>query len=283
MDAVLIPASRQTLWGKLAVANFFLGGAGAGAYAVAALLARLEPAPLVRVASALGPLIVAAGFLAVALEAGRPLRGLNVFLRLGSSWMSREALAGAVFLLAAPLEFVKPLPAARAAAVAAALLLVVAHGFILARARGVAAWSMPLLPPLFAASGLVSGAGLLGVVAAAAGGPDVGLALGTAGLVVASALLWIAYLAWPGDAAFRSAVRPLRDGRAVLGLFAVGHVLPLVLLAVGAAAPAAQPAAAALGGVGILAGQLQAKARLVLRAGALRPISISTLTLPRPA
>jgi len=35
METELLAATRQTLWGRLAVANFFLGGTGAGLYVMA--------------------------------------------------------------------------------------------------------------------------------------------------------------------------------------------------------------------------------------------------------
>ncbi len=295
METILIPSSRQTLWGKPAVANFFLGGSGAGAYVVAAILSGFERAPLLWAASALGPLLVMAGLLAVALEAGRPFRGLYVLRKLSSSWMSRELLFGSIFLLAALLEFVKPAVASRVTATVAAILFALAQGFILGRAKGVAAWSAPVLPPLFVVSGLVAGAGLLLVALPVVGGQTARLTLGTAGLVVMSAVLWAVYLAWPGGSAFRSAGYPrgvptrkrgsrgwpLRTDHGLLGIFVVGHFLPLLMLALGFSLPAAAPLATALSGVGILLGQLQSKAWLILRAGTLRPITISSLRFGR--
>ncbi|MEK6530392.1 MAG: hypothetical protein AABZ48_05825, partial [candidate division NC10 bacterium] len=66
---------------------------------------------------------------------------------------------------------------------------------------------------------------------------------------------------------------------AVLGIFIVGHLLPLVLLVLGRRSPALAAAAASLAGVGILIGQLQAKARLILKMGVLRPITIASLAV----
>jgi hypothetical protein len=152
----------------------------------------------------------------------------------------------------------------------------------------VAAWSAPVLPPLFVVSGLVAGAGLLLVALPVVGGQGAGLTLGTAGLVVMSAVLWAVYLAWPGGPAFRSAGYPrrrrgwpLRTDNGLLGIFVVGHFLPLLMLALGFSLPAAAPLATALSGVGILLGQLQSKAWLILRAGTLRPITISNLRFGR--
>src|SRR5512146_640345 len=106
--ADMIPATRQRRWGLPAVANFGLGGVGAGFYVAAALAARLDAAPALTLASWLGPALVLAGFAAVAAEAGRPLRGARVLTRLASSWMSRELALGLLFAAAAGAELVAP-------------------------------------------------------------------------------------------------------------------------------------------------------------------------------
>jgi hypothetical protein len=122
---------------------------------------------------------------------------------------------------------------------------------------------------------------LLLVALPVVGGQTARLTLGAAGLVVMSAVLWAVYLAWPGGSAFRSATAPLRTDHGLLGIFVVGHFLPLLMLALGFSLPAAAPLATALSGVGILLGQLQSKAWLILRAGTLRPITISSLRFGR--
>src|SRR3972149_3283401 len=94
----LIPATPQRLWGKPAVANFALGGLGAGLYLAAVVEVWLGAPGAVNVASWLGPVLVLAGFVAVATEAGRPLRGPRVLTRLRTSWMSRAPGGGGVFL-----------------------------------------------------------------------------------------------------------------------------------------------------------------------------------------
>src|SRR5262245_57845524 len=113
----LIPATPQRLWGAPAVANFALGGLGAGFYATAVLAARFEASTTVSLAAWLGPLLVFAGFAAVATEAGRPLRGARGLARVRTSWMSRELVLGGVFAAAALAEWVTPSPTQRAAAV----------------------------------------------------------------------------------------------------------------------------------------------------------------------
>lgn len=280
MDAELLPAARQSLWGRLAAANFFLGGAGAGTYVVAAALSGFKFSPLLSGASVLGPGLILAGFLCVAAEAGRPPRGLFVLRKIGTSWMSRELWAGGAFVLAAATDLVRPHLGWRIAGTLAALLLVLAQGAILSRAKGVGAWNVPLMPSLFLVSALASGAGVLALALPLLGVAGVGeLPRVMAGLVVLSALVWAGYLAWPGDVAFRRATASFMVPSMVVGVFVAGHVIPLALL--GLAIEARVSLWSALAGVLVLLGQLQAKAWLILRAGELRPITIPSLRLRR--
>jgi formate-dependent nitrite reductase membrane component NrfD len=282
MDTELIPPVRQTLWGRLAVANFFLGGAGAGAYLVAVSLGGFSATPFARLALILGPLLVLAGFLSVAVEAGRPLRGTKVLRMAGTSWMSRESWVGGAFIALAALDFVAPWVGWRLAAAPVALLFVLAQGWVLSNCRGVLAWNVPILPLLFLASALVSGAGVLSLAAPLGSGDADRLQLAMAALILLSGFAWVVYSVWPGSRTFRQVAGGLRDDSAVLGIFIIGHLLPLVLLALGRRFPALTPVAAALAGVGILIGQLQAKARLILKMGVLRPITLNTPPHPRP-
>lgn len=282
MVVELIPAERQTLWGRLAVANFFLGGAGAGGYVVGVILWGLERTPVFALASVLGPLLVLSGFLCVALEAGRPLRGFRVLRRIRSSWMSRELWAGGLFIATAAADLFLPWGGFQIVALWAALLLLVAQGSILSEARGVAAWDSPLLPFVFVASGLVTGAGVLGIMAALLGGESARLIPTAAGLLLLSGGGWIGYLAWPGDAAFLGATASLRERRAHVGILGIGHALPLLLLLAAVWFPERSVGFLALGGVAMLIGALWAKAALVLRAGQFRPITLPTLSV-RPS
>lgn len=279
MDTELIPPVKQTLWGRLAVANFFLGGAGAGAYVVAVSLGGFSATAFARLALILGPLLVLAGFLSVAVEAGRPLRGTKVLRMAETSWMSRESWVGGAFIALAALDFVAPWAGWRLAAAPVALFFVLAQGWVLSNCRGVLAWNVPILPLLFLASALVSGAGVLSLAAPLGSGDADRLPLAMAALILLSGFAWVAYSVWPGNRTLRQVAGGLRDDSAVLGIFIIGHLLPLVLLALGRRFPALTSMAAALAGVGILIGQLQAKARLILKMGVLRPITIAGLAV----
>jgi hypothetical protein len=190
--------------------------------------------------------------------------------------MSRELWAGGALSVLALADLVRPFVLFRGGAALAALLLALAQGAMLRQARGVSAWSARLILPLFLASALASGAGVVSVAH-----PFLGSGGGrtpggwTATLVALSLLAWVGYFTWPGDFAFRRATASLRARGTALGIFGVGHLLPLVLLTVGAWS--SSPVWSAPAGVAILLGQFQAKAWLILRAGELRPVTIRYL------
>lgn len=272
----VIPPPRQTLWGWPVVVNFFLGGLGAGWYIVATLAAGLERSPSVMAASWAAPVLVLAGFAAVAAEAGRPLRGPRVLTRLRTSWMSRELLVGIVFvsLVAADLAF--PLRLHRAQAVVAAVLLALAQGFMVRRARGVTAWDVPLMPLLFLLSALLSGSGAYLLFEALAGRSPIPAVIGvTLLLIVVAFVVWARYLAWTSETAYRRAIAPLREGRSAVVIDGAGYGLPLLLGLLALAAPAVAGPLVGLAGALLVAGQGYAKARLILAAGHLRPITLA--------
>jgi formate-dependent nitrite reductase membrane component NrfD len=276
----LLPAIAQTLWGWPAVLNFVLGGLGAGFYVMAAVTAA-APSPALRTAAWLGPLLVLGGFAAVAGEAGRPGRGPRVLARVRTSWMSRELWLGGAFALLAATGLLVDGPGPRGLATAAAVGLTLAQGEILRHARGVTVWAARPVPIIFLTSALVSGAGLL-VVLAAWRGQSLDPLLGAALVVlIAHVCAWSLLVAWSRDDAFRQGVRPLREGPAALGIVVGGCVLPSLLAAVAVALPRFGPPLAAAAGALMVAGQGLAKAVLVLRAGHLRPISLTLPPLPR--
>lgn len=270
---VLIPPVRQHLWGWPAVANFFLGGLGAGFYALAVLDARLGASPAVLLAAWLGPALVLGGFAAVAFEAGRPLRGIRVLARTGTSWMSRELVLGGAFAALALLEFVEPTAAARGLAAVFGLALAVAQGFIVRRARAVPAWDVGAVPLVFLASSLLSGAALLLAVEALGGRAARGDLLGVVLTLPALGLVvWLGYVTWSREPAFVRATERLRVGPHALTIVAGGYVAPFVCLALAVPFPALATPAALAAAVLVLAGQAWAKAYMILAAGELRAI-----------
>jgi formate-dependent nitrite reductase membrane component NrfD len=280
----LIPARRQALWGWPAVLNFALGGLGAGLYAVAVLAAGFGRSPAVTAAAWLGPLLVLAGFVAVATEAGRPFRGPRVLTRLGTSWMSRELWIGGAFVLFAVIDLAFPLRLHRALAVLAALALTIAQGFIVRRARGVTAWDVSLMPVLFLLSALISGAGLYLVIEVVSGRRPAGTQLaGVLVLLAAGLAAWSRYLRWSGAPAFAEAIAPLARGRAAWLIAGGGFAAPLALSALAVVLPTLARPVLLMAGALMAGGQCYAKARLILAAGQFRPITLAGLRVPTPA
>ncbi len=280
MDAQ--PPRLQHSWHKRAVSNFFCGTTGAGLYFFAVLYGWLQGAaePLAGEGSVLqslrpddmavllAPVLVAVGLLSVAAEAGRPLRGFNVLRNLRRSWMSRESGFAAVFIVLALLDglFWRS-PPLEAAAGLAGLGVALAQGLILARAKGVPAWNVGIMPAWFLSSALVCGGGVFLALSGLLGTPPPWLA--AAGLVVLLLDLgvWTRYLLTPPKTAtFTRSAALLRQRRYWWGIVGLGHLAPAALLAAGLAMPALAGPGAVLAGAAMVAGGLIAKYALILKA-----------------
>lgn len=278
--ADLLPPVLQTLWGWPAVLNFALGGLGAGLYVGAALATRFGPSATLRVAAWLGPLLVLAGFVAVATEAGRPFRGPRVLARVRTSWMSRELWLGGTFALCAVATLATDGRGLRVLAAAAAVAFTLAQGQILRHARGVAAWAVPPMPAVFLTSALVSGAGLVLVLETWIGRPAAPL-LGTALVtLITHFCVWSVYVGWSRDETFVRGVRSLREGSSAVAVVG-GCLVPSLLAALAIALPPFGRPLAALAGVLMVAGQASMKTTLIRKAGQLRPISLPLERLQR--
>lgn len=268
----LLPASRQMVWRGPVVANFTLGSAGGGLYALLAWLA-LAGTPVPGWLRALGPGLALAGFLAVAGEAGRPWRGLYALRNLRASWMSRELAAGLLFVGLAALDLVFPRLILQGLAALVGLALALCQGFILSRARGVPAWSVPMMPLMALTSGLLAGGGILLLLASGLLALDLRplwLILLTS-LVVDTAL-WIDYLIRSGGSARARAVAPLRAWPRLALIVGIGRLLPMLLLAAAFLGLLAGTwLEAGVGAAMLLGGVLQRRA-VILEAGWLVPI-----------
>lgn len=264
---------RQPVWGKLAVSNFFFGSAGGGLYVLTMSLQVISPEETAAVFAPLrllAPVFVLIGFLSVAAEAGRPLRGANVLLNVKQSWMSRELLVGLAFVSVALADWLWPAPFLKSLAVIAALGCVLSQGFILLRARGVPAWNLPVLPILFLTSGFLSGVGILLVLTPALGvKEEITLHLGLIAIAAAAVnvSVWFYYLCQPAVA---KVLHQTLSG----GVMGIGHVLPVLLLLSGIGFPGALPVLLVVSGVAIVVGEILLKDAVVRQAGYLVGIEV---------
>jgi len=259
---------HQTAWDRRAAGNFIGGGAGSGLIVFAALSSVLgRPVPA---AFAGGAALVALGLLSVWFEIGRPMRALNVYLNPRRSWMSREAIVGALLL---PSALAATFGVALAAALAA--ILAVAFAYAQARmlnaARGIPAWRVPQLVPLVVGTGLAEGGGLFLLLSTLLGRGSLALTLLAALLIGARWILWRRYraqlVAAPrAAAALDAAALWLRWIGTLAPLALIGLALALALGGVDAVGTGLTGAAAALAGIGALLAGAGLKLVLITRA-----------------
>lgn len=280
----LLPPSKQKVWGWPAVAYFVMVGTGTGFYLLSFLIANIEDRSLGAYQSVayqlLAPMLIGLGFLSLAVEAGRPLRACHLFRRVRGSWMSLETLAGTIFILAAGTDWLFPHCIIRALAYIAAIVLMISQGFVIYRARAVTAWTVALMPVVFVTSGFGTGSGLLLLVA-----PDeltAGRALAIVALVciVSNVAVWLLYLHWSSDSAFREATKVLRRPSAIILTVGMGHLLPALLLLLLLVKQGVDgevevfQMVATLAGLAMIAGGVSQKAGIILGASYTRGIAL---------
>jgi len=228
------PSLKQSSWGRPAVVNLILGGAGAGFYLLSVLLAildrnRFDQAQLVSF-QLLAPAIVCCGFLALSLEAGRPMRAHHLLRNLPGSWMSIESLAGGIFIVTALINWFFSYFVFKAVAVSSALILIVSQGFMVYRAAAVTAWNVWFIPVIFVTSGFMTGCGLVllntQMLVGAAYLPVVIFLI----CVLLNLALWLLYLYGYYNADFRRATESMRRFGSLVVTVGAGHLLPLVLI-----------------------------------------------------
>jgi len=280
-DTELMQPKRQSVWGFPAVANFILGGTGAGFYllfSVYELQAGPLPGPQSGGAEILSPLLVCLGFLALTLEVGRPFRGVYLLSNLRRSWVSIEVLAGALFISFSIFNWLSPSPILHISASCAAIVFAVSQGFIVYRARAINAWNVPVIPFLFFSSALVMGGGLLLIV----GGLQRSMIEGYAFMTIMISLManiaaWGLYVWVPWDIQFLKITIFLRRPLSIFFVMGLGQILPFVMMGLTMLAEESMSAVAGysvavMAGLFILAGGASQKAVLIFGANSLRGV-----------
>ncbi len=279
----LIQPMKQKVWGWPAVTNFIFGGAAAGFYLLCLLMASLKNnipgESQLDALKLLAPILSVMGFLALTAEAGRPLRGLYLFRNLHRSWMSRETLAGTIFVLAATVDCFYPHMTLRVLAAIAAMGLIISQGFMVYCARAVTAWNVPIMPLVFVTSGFVLGEGLI-LILASMGKLTLGFGSIMIGLICVALdlVVWLTYLFWQYDVAFRKATKILRNLGVLTFTVGICRLFPFLLLLLLVAVPGINMGVkfwnyiTALAGLSILIGGISQKFSIILGVNYLRGI-----------
>jgi DMSO reductase anchor subunit len=280
---------RQKVWHAGALINFTAGGAAAGLYLLlVCAVSVFGDSSLVRGRAAIvSLLLVTTGFASLCFEAGNPLKSVYLLKNLRHSWMSREVLFGAIFVLTVTLNFLIPSSLLIHVAALSAFGFLFSQGCILHACNAITAWNRWQVPFLILLSGLTSGAGIWLILM-----PDEWiLERAVTGTVLCLLLLhgalWAHYLFASRDKSFRIATQPLRGLRFLVPQVLIGQLWPLLVLltlridAFGLGASMSSGLLRLAGGC-ILLGVLVEKHGLLLGAGSFREIVLEPVVHGRP-
>lgn len=282
----LLPPTTQRVWGKLTVAHLVLGGTGTGVYLLDCLLRLLQPSKNIPnqpfYFQPLAAVLVCLGFLAVAIEAGRPAKAIYLLRRVATSWLSLETMSGILFIVTVLTDWLFPNLVTEGLAIVAAFGLMCSQGFIVYSARGIIAWNVPLVPPIFLSSGFSKASGLMLMLITVnlfLTGNLVKVALIFALLNLA---LWLIFLYGYRSRVFRESTKGLRRPGVLMRTVGVGHLFPIVVLvwylAFGVNNKSFLPyLALTLTGLALLIGGVGQQYGLVITAGFNRGIRIGRL------
>lgn len=245
-DELMVGVKPQREWGFLVIAYLFLGGAGAGLYAVSAYANRPFGALL-------GLATVATGTVFLLFDLGRPERFWRAFLRPGTSWISRGTFFIALLMVVGGLHAAPPVlgldgllwgkgtaaaPVLKGASLVLAVLVMTYTGFVLSPSPSIPFWNSPLVPALFLGYSLLAGVDLFLLLERATGsaaGDLIGLERFQGSLTAACLALLLAHVCVMSlrTVAAREAVKALtRSRHAALfvgGVVLAGLVAPLLL------------------------------------------------------
>lgn len=231
----LIQPVRNKVWDWPTFINFLLGGTAAGFYQLSFLMQLIQINTMKASESVafklMAPMMVCIGFSVLGIEAGHPMRSYNLLRGLRSSWISREILAGSVFILSATLDAFFPNPLVKILATISAMGLIISHGFIFYRAKAITSWNVPLITIHFPTSSLFMGVGFILILAADGRlSFSVSLTVTAIVLIILNLSIWLAYLYGYRDAAFRKATEASRKPGSLVLAVGIGHIIPAGLL-----------------------------------------------------
>lgn len=287
-----VNGQMQHEWGWRKAIYLFLGGAGAGAYVIAAVnsfTARgIEQATTVGLWIAFPVVAIGSLFLLTAL--GAPTRAVLAANKQGTSWISRGVVILVLFM---GLSFVHLIMhniagvgentaenLVAAAGIVFAVGTMAYTGILLSAAKGIPFWSSGIVPVVFVTSALVSGqfAVMVGMVFAGAASELMRtMALEAAALILLEVLgiLFFLQAARRMPDSRESAERLVRKNSFVVGYVVLGTAVPLLLALIGYASLTGGGMAAAV----VIAAVLALLGRLLLRRGILACGALPTLNI----
>jgi formate-dependent nitrite reductase membrane component NrfD len=243
----------QQTWRWMVAVYLFLGGVGAGAYAVAAIASLMSTGwmHVITVGLCISFPAVAIGSIFLMAHLGNPSRFFLAILRPHESWISRGTLFITSFMLVSLIHFagyVWPFDYIRnggglsavisVVGLLLALMVMLYTGALLGASKGIPFWRTGITPVLFMISGLVAGlfAVFFGVLAVYRDMMTPGqvrlLSLEGAGLILLElfVLFFFLHSAYRLPESRDSAIRVMKSGKFIIGDLIIGLLLPLILL-----------------------------------------------------
>jgi formate-dependent nitrite reductase membrane component NrfD len=304
-----MPAVLQNEWDLYHATWFTLMGVGGGIFLVSRLL-RLERGlglwlglPLVDLVSFA---VISVGGLLLIWSLGRPLRFLRAVLKPGTSWISRGAIADFIFMVVGSALILPGLTLGRArpfgwlpwdpwasttlgrviegVALAAAAIVIVYAGLVLADKAAVTFWRSWAVPAQFVLSSLAMSLATVMVMQTLAGTPIEAV---ECWLLATCLALVLATIAWhlatrrtqPGKAEALGRLYRVYGGVFWGVVIAAGTVLPMALAVVAALGPSARDTVGVMALVLTVAGGFLLRL-LTLRVGYFPPVS-GALRVPK--
>jgi DMSO reductase anchor subunit len=229
----VIKLPRQQVWGKIAVLNFALGGSGAGFYVLMFLLihginssAELNH----NYYKLIAPTVVGFAFLVLAFETRFPVRILYLINHFNSSWMSRETLFGATFILFGVADFFIPHIFFRSCAIFSAFGYLMSQSCILYCAKAVPTWHTASLPVSIFFSSIYGGAGWLVLTVSSHDLGNVNVILTVSLSIFINILIWLIYISNIKKNSLSFKLLSFRFHKVKYFSLAAGLLLPIVML-----------------------------------------------------
>jgi formate-dependent nitrite reductase membrane component NrfD len=292
-----VDGQMQHEWKWLKAAYLFLGGLGAGAYAIAAVNSFVggDMAPVVTVGLWIAFPAAFTGSILLTAALGSPSRAVLAAKKQGSSWISRGTLILSGFMLLAFLHLVldrftsvgtSVINVIAAAGIVFAVGTMAYTGILLSASKGIPFWRTGMVPVVFLISALMSGhfAIMVGVTFAegtATLEPLRSMARGGAVLVVLELLAVVFFLqsAHRHPDSRESAERMVREGLFILGYVVLGLAIPLVLLLITYGSLTESGAGGGIGAAVVIGAVLGLIGRLILRQAILASGAFPTLNM----
>ncbi len=225
-----IKPTRQNVWRIPAVLNFTLGSTGAGIYIIGSMveLATSQESLFVLVYKLLSAVILITGLLFVALESGNPIKSRFLMYNVKKSWMSREVMGVYLFLLVVSIDLFYANTAIRVSGIILAIFVIVSHGMILYKAKGIPAWNVKSIVPLFVVSGLASGSAVLIILSAFLEVSSYYYLVTALFSLIASLLFWFIYIYTFSNPDFQISTKGLRGKKFMVLNVLIAHLIPAV-------------------------------------------------------